>query len=116
MMLWNLMEVEDAMDNLEHCQVHAKQLAAKEAGRLRIHVAGVSCTAWSHEGLQEQSAHASETILAAWIAERVHMLEQNHEDLIFVECTTQFPCQQRLEAAFSEVMLDHPTSSPRMSQ
>ena len=65
-----------------------------------MNVAGVTCHAWSSEGLNEGSAHESEIPLAAWLAERVYMFEQKAEDVAFLECTPRFPAQQRLSEVF----------------
>ena len=65
-----------------------------------MNVAGITCHAWSGEGLQEGEAHESEMPLNAWLAERVFMMEALHEDVAFLECTPRFPAQERLQEAF----------------
>ena len=65
-----------------------------------MNVAGVTCHAWSSEGLNEGHAHESEIPLATWLAERVYMFEQKAEDVAFLECTPRFPAQQKLTEVF----------------
>ena len=80
-----------------------KFLDSEDVAGLRLNVAGVTCHAWSAEGLNEGSAHESEIPLAVWLAERVSMFESKSEDVAFVECTPRFPAQERLTQVFGEL-------------
>ncbi|CAE7239963.1 unnamed protein product [Symbiodinium sp. CCMP2456] len=83
------------------CRVHQCLLGEQEE-RLRMNVAGVTCHAWSSEGLLEGTAHESEIPLAVWLAERKFMFEECLEDVLFLECTPRFPAQDRLERVFGD--------------
>ena len=95
--------------NARSCAVHTDPETSSGdksrpcSSRLRINVAGVTCHAWSGVGLQEHEAHSSEIPLAVWMAERVYMMEKGIEQMVFLECTPQFPAQSRLEAAFAHL-------------
>ncbi|CAE7249881.1 unnamed protein product [Symbiodinium sp. CCMP2592] len=84
-----------------HCPVHQCLLGDKEQ-RLRINVAGVTCHAWSSEGLLEGTSHESEIPLAVWLTERKFMFEAELEDVAFLECTPRFPAQERLERVLGD--------------
>ena len=77
----------------------AKCLASSLQGvnrPLMVNVAGVSCTPWSSEGAQEQTASACEVPHSIWLAERIVRGSRNQEDIAFVECTPKYPMEDTL--------------------
>eukprot|EP00435_Cladocopium_sp_Y103_P067844 s676_g30.t1 len=89
------------------CRVHPQDAAdsgvAVENQRLRVNVAGVTCHAWSFEGLGEGEAHESEIPLAVWTAERVVRFERKEEDIAFLECAPKFPAKEKLQQPFGDL-------------
>ena len=61
------------------------------------------CVAWSTEGSQEQTAHASDRPHSAWSCERQAFAARGDEHIFFAECTPRYQVQRLLV----DKMLDH---------
>ena len=62
----------------------------------RATISGVTCVAWSQQGLQEGPGHASEIPHWIWHSERRVMALRRAEDIGFFECTKRYPVVERL--------------------
>ena len=74
-------------------QSDTKTLAATDpaARRLQMASAGVTCTAFSREGLQRKETDESMIYHEIWMAERKVRTLAKYEDLVWVECTPRYP-------------------------
>lgn len=94
------------MTHQQQCRVRPSSLASasqddimEQPGYeqpLQATVAGVTCTAWTQEGKQEQSSHDSEVYLSIWVEERAAMQKSMREDIFWGECTPRFPVANKI--------------------
>ena len=64
---------------------------------LMINTAGVECLAWTPKGLQARWSHDSEGVHAVWLAERRALGERDQEDLAFLECSSRYPVEEKMD-------------------
>lgn len=80
-------------DEASHGVAHELALGA---GPMRCNIAGVTCVAWSTNGLRGHHAHESEVPHSIWLAERLRMQETGFEHLAFSECTPRYLVNEQL--------------------
>ena len=59
-------------------------------------------------------SHESELPHSVWLAERAARAQQQLEDLVFVECTAQYPAAEKLIINSNPLHLGHPARRPRV--
>lgn len=69
---------------------------------LLVACAGVTCDGWSTAGSRRRFSHGSELCHAVFVAERKARARQGVEDLVFVECTPQYPADVKLQDPLSD--------------
>ncbi|CAE7249489.1 unnamed protein product [Symbiodinium natans] len=64
--------------------------------KLLVNMAGTTCCGWSSVGKGLHFADPSERPHAIWVTERRRRAEMDLEDVVFSECTTRYPVQEKL--------------------
>jgi hypothetical protein len=63
---------------------------------LCIHFAGVTCNPWSQFGAAKRFEHESEFPHNVYVLERIVRAEQDLDDINFLECTPQYPFEEKV--------------------